>query len=234
MTRLARLAGLGTSMVLVLACEGRDFTGSAPFTPTRSTPVTSGSGIVSTEARVVAGVSAVSVRGAGQLIVEHAAVEALSITAEDNILPLLEATVVGGRLMLGPVPGSAVAPTREVVYRLSVRTLSEIEASGASRVEVTGVHERQLTIRLSGASTLTVGGTADVVRADLSGASRCHAEALSARHVQADLSGASYVIVRVLDALVARVSGMSTLEYLGSPLIDSQLSGGGALRRAGS
>ena len=47
-----------------------------------------GSGVSMTESRPVNDVSSVSSYGSGNLIVEHGETEALTITADDNILPL--------------------------------------------------------------------------------------------------------------------------------------------------
>ena len=99
---------------------------------THPTTTILGSGLLVREAWPVGGFAAVAVSGAGHLVIERTGHESLEITAGENILPLLRAEVRGGRLILGPRPGTEMSPTREILYRLTVRELSDIEASGAT------------------------------------------------------------------------------------------------------
>jgi hypothetical protein len=114
-----------------------------------------GSGVLATEARAVSGFTAVSISHPARLIVEHAGMETLVVTAEDNVLPLLRSEVSGGRLVLSLAAGDRVTSTREIVYRVTVAGLNDLEASGAARVELRGLRDERLSVRLSGASMLT-------------------------------------------------------------------------------
>jgi hypothetical protein len=191
-----------------------------------------GSGDVVTESRPVQGFSEVAVSGAGHLIVEQTGVESLEVTAEDNILPFILSEVRGGRLLLGLQPGVSVSTAHGVRYRVTVAALSEVVASGASRVEILRVDTPELAVRLSGASSCDAVGSADRHHLDLSGASRCETGDLVSREVRASLSGASYALVRALDRLVVTASGASTLEYFGNPVVEASVSGGSIVQPA--
>jgi hypothetical protein len=182
----------------------------------------------------VAGFEEVSLSGAGHLIVEQSGVESLTITAEDNLLPFIRSDVQGDTLVLGFTPGANVNPTREVLYRLTVRDLTGLDVSGASRVEIHGLHTPALAAVLSGASSLTVSGSAAVQVLVVSGASRYEAEDLDSRVVTATVSGTSYGLVRASDVLTATVSGVSILEYIGHPVLTTTVSGGSSIRQVGS
>lgn len=223
MRRLLTLVGVATAFLG--ACGGN------PVTPDR---IVTGSGLVQTESRPVQGFSAVTVSGGGRAIVEQTGVESLQITAEDNILPLLQAEVQDGRLVLGVRPHTSFTATRGILYRITVRDLSEIEASGASRVEAMALTAPRLVLRFSGASTFSGAGSVDRLTVELSGASLVQAQGLSSRIALADLSGASAGILRVSDALSGSVSGNSLLEYLGNPVVTVSTSGGSSVRRVGS
>jgi hypothetical protein len=192
-----------------------------------------GSGHLATESRPVRGFTSVEVAAAGHLVVEQTGVESLQVTAEDNVLPLVRSEVRNGRLVLGFEPGAGVTVTREVLFHVTVGDLAGVEASGASRVEIRGVDAAGLSLRASGASSLTASGRAVDVQLDLSGASRCEAPDLRSRVLTASLAGASYALVRASDALVADASGVSILEYLGDPDLVANVSGGSLVRRAG-
>ena len=189
-----------------------------------------GSGVMVTESRPVRGFTAVVVTGAGHVVIEQTGVESLQVTAEDNIMPFVSTEVRGGRLFLGFEPGVSVSMSRGVEYRISVAGLTEIEASGASRVEVLHVDTPELTARLVGASSYRAAGIADDHHLELVGASRCEAGELASHTVTAHLTGASYGLVRARDRLVVRATGASTLEYFGNPVVDAIVSGGSVVR----
>jgi hypothetical protein len=193
-----------------------------------------GSGVLATESRPVAGFTKVSLSGAGHLIIQQTGVESLRITAEDNLLPFVRSEVQGDELVLGFTPGASVNPTHEVLYRLTVRDLTAIDISGASRVEIHGLDSPSFATVLSGASSLTLDGRADVQVLVVSGASRYEAESLGSRVVTATVSGTSYGLVRASETLTATVSGVSILEYFGNPILLTTVSGGSSVRQVGS
>ena len=191
------------------------------------------SGRLATESRSVEGFSAVSIHGAGALTVQHTGYESLEITAEDNILPLLESEVRGGRLVLGPVPGSSISATLPIEYRLTVRTLDDIEVSGASAVVVPDLDNEHLSVVISGASAVTLAGRAAVQAVAVSGASSYAAPDLRSRIATVDVSGASVAAVRASESLEGSVSGSSVLEYLGQPVVSLRVTGSSILRHLG-
>ena len=67
--------------------------GACGETPTSSSDRVVGSGTAATESRSVSDFRGVSVSGVGQVILENTGTESLTITAEDNIMPLLESEV---------------------------------------------------------------------------------------------------------------------------------------------
>jgi len=225
MKRAVLTAVLGGAVVLLGACD---------ISHNHVTGTTTGSGELVTESRPVGGFRVVSVSGAGHLIVEQTGVESLEITAEADLLPHIRSEVVDERLVLGFVPGVKVSGTRPVEYRLTVRDLTGIEASGASRVEAHGLRTRDLATVLSGASFLDASGEANAHVLVVSGASRAEASDLASRVSTATVSGASLARLRVTDSLVATASGASTLEYYGDPTVIANVSGGSVVRHAGS
>jgi len=192
-----------------------------------------GSGRVVTEVRSVEGFDAIALSGAGSLIIEQTGFESLEVEAEDNVMPWVVTEVRGGRLSLGLAPGADVASHRSIVYRLSVRNLEAIEASGASRIELTGVDGERLWLSLSGSSVASISGSVDRLELHLSGASLFGASELYSRVAFASLSGVCQGRIRVSDRLEAHASGGSVLEYLGDPVVVSSVSGGSVVRRVG-
>ncbi len=88
--------------------------------PSESSAVIRGSGHLASEARPVAGVSAVELVGSGNVEIEPTGADALVVEAEDNLLPYLKARLETGRLTLGGTRNACLDTTRPVTYRLMV------------------------------------------------------------------------------------------------------------------
>lgn len=217
-------------LAVTSACGGEQggFYSTAP-TPPRIV----GSGRMVSESRAVQGFHTVVVGGAVRAVVTFAADDRLEITAEDNLLDLIETAVAGGRLTIGWRPGTGSVSSHGVVCRIGVRDLHGVVATGAGRFEVAGIDAQDFAVDLSGASSFAGSGTVERLRVNVSGASQVDAPELTARFANALLSGASVVRLRVDEVLVASASGASLLEYFGDPSVQTDTSGGSIVRRIG-
>ncbi len=184
---------------------------------TGSGPRIQGSGKVATESRDIGEIRGVSVSGLGHVVIRSGESESLTITADDNILPLLTSQVADGRLVLGVERNAALYPTQQIVYSLTVRRLEEVEASGAVKVNAEGIAGERLEVRLSGAAQVEISGKVDRQILDVSGAARYRATSLESGTAMVDISGAAAVRIRVSDRLEGKVSGAAGLRYTGDP-----------------
>jgi hypothetical protein len=166
-----------------------------------------GSGELRTESRAVSDFSAISLSGAGRLVIEQTGEETLTITAEHNILPYLTSEVHHGRLTLGTRPNTNLSPSREIEYRLTVRDLSEIEVSGGAAVEATGIDTPFFAVAISGAASVYLEGWAERQDVAISGAASYQARNLESREVTISVSGVAVAVVNASDYLEAHVSG---------------------------
>ncbi|MFI3321038.1 MAG: DUF2807 domain-containing protein [Rikenellaceae bacterium] len=102
----------------------------------------------------------------------------------------------------------------------------EIELSGASRFKGE-IDCNTLGVEMSGASYLNLTGTAaQTVAIDASGASSFDSTYLTTADLEVELSGASNVIISVTNSISGKLSGASTVNYLGSGVkVDVSTSG---------
>jgi hypothetical protein len=193
-----------------------------------------GSGTLATETRDVSSFSGVVLGGVGKLIIAHGETESLSITAEENILPLLRSEVSGGRLILGPPPGSSISNTRDIVYRLTVRELDSLVVSGVTVVRVEGVDTDLLTVNLTGTSVIRAFGRADRQEIVVSGLGDYRARNLESRVATVDVSGLGSAVLRVDQRLRGTVGDFGVVEYIGNPTVDVSVSDFGQVRKVGN
>jgi carbon monoxide dehydrogenase subunit G len=105
----------------------------------------------------------------------------------------------------------------DVKVNQDVEILS-VECSGASRLLLEG-KTRNLEIEISGASRGNLNGNGKILEAEISGASKLEALNYRAEEIKIEVSGVSVGRISVEKQLEAEVSGGSTLEYKGSPVI---------------
>lgn len=220
--------------VFIVCCAALGLLGGCDVNRSPTSPSGFRSGGLVTESRPVQNFSAVTVAGAVRVVVDWSGTESLEISADRDVLPLLRAEVIDGRLWLGPVPGRSLVNPGEIVYRLSVRTLSDLEASGAAGVDLGRFVADSLDLNILGASSVKAAGAVRSLSMKIAGASSCRMEALESRVVVANLTGASSALTRVVDSLDVNLSGASVFEYRGDPTVTQSVSGFSVLRRLGS
>jgi hypothetical protein len=203
-----------------------------PGTPAGGGPANvRGSGKVKIEERQVSGFDRISFSGTGDLFIEQTGVETLSVEAEDNLLPLLTSEVSDGLLILGVKPNSSISSTRPIVFRVTIRALKGVEASGSGVVNASGLDVPELEVKTSGTVNSGFSGIADAQVVEISGTGRFDGRGLSGLSASVRVSGAGEAVVNVSETLDIRVEGTGVVRYSGSPEITRQVSGLGRIER---
>src|SRR5829696_5427346 len=110
--------------------------------------VTTGSGNVVSESRNVSGFTKIDLSGAGEVTIDQNGTEALTIEAEDNLMPKLTSEVVDGTLRLGEKSNLTINLTKPVKYQVSVKDLSGLMISGSGTVTAANITAPRLAVRL--------------------------------------------------------------------------------------
>jgi hypothetical protein len=210
-----------------------------------------GSGAPATEERDVGDVSEVVLSGVGDLTVVPGEFAALSVTADDNVLPALETESANGKLTLRTRSRTTLRPKTKIAYTLTVPRLDAITVSGAGNVKSTRLDADTLTVKLSGAGnvhlnnltckalalnvsgagTAHLAGATEKLTMRLSGAGGIEAAGLKASSADVQVSGAGNATVWAADELKARVSGAGGVRYKGVPgSVEQKVSGAGRIR----
>lgn len=189
-----------------------------------------------TEARTVPAFSRLSVQSGFHAELGRGE-RALALTADENLLPLLEAYVESDTLVLRVRPHVAVSSTHGLHAVVNNPVLTALDASGGSivsavasgavdwpltasggsQVTLTGLHATGVSLDASGGSQVDVYGLATELRAVGSGGSRVGADGLYAEAVTLDASGGSTVWVRASRSVQGGASGGSQVTVSGNP-----------------
>jgi hypothetical protein len=179
-----------------------------------------GSGRVITVSRTVSDFTRVRVNGVAHMTIERTGVESLSITADDNIVPVLHSNVENGSLFIGPEDGTEIRTSTEIFYRLTVKDLQGIDINGVITVDAAGLDTDRLDVSINGVSTLNAEGRADRQFITLNGVSSYLAANVDSREATVEADGVLTVVVKVSERLDVFACGAGTVEYIGDPVVD--------------
>lgn len=194
-----------------------------------------GNGNVESTNRQVDSFTSIRVSGAFTVFVMQGDVQSIKLTADANLLPLIETKVSSGTLDIRTKRGVStnekmtvhiVVPNLKSVNLSGVCSLNskgliksdnmEIETSGSSNVNLE-LECDDLELESSGASSISLKGTAENVEIDASGASSIKAYSLVSENADIDISGSSGVRITVQNKINAKASGASSVNFKGNP-----------------
>src|SRR5262245_22783058 len=190
-----------------------------------------GSGNVVTESRNVPDFTAITLSGSGKLLVEQGNTESLTITADDNLLPLLTSEVKDGRLRLGQKSNTSIRPSKPIVYTVKVKSLEAIDLSGSGDIDLKNLKGKQLKVEFSGSGSLAAAGEVDSLDLSISGSGKSRTEGLKCKSATISISGSGNVVVAASETLAVKVSGSGSVEYVGDPTVTKRITGSGSVRK---
>jgi hypothetical protein len=209
-----------------------------------------GSGKAKTEDRSIGDVTEVATSGGGTVELTFGDKPSVRVSADDNILPLLEIKNNKGKVTFETKFGFEINPVTPITYVVTLTQLNKLTVSETGSVKAVSLKGDALTIKLSGAGSaslkdidykalsLTLNGAAHAKLTGaakkatfrLSGAGRIDAEELKSAINDTEVSGNGKATVWATDDLKANVSGTGKIEYKGKPRIEHVVSDKGILR----
>ena len=190
-----------------------------------------GSGTVVSETRPVAGFNTVSFRGSGQLTIDHGDTESLVITTDDNLLPYLISEVTGNQLVLGTKEHTNVNPSKDVVYKLTVKDLNAIEVAGSGDAAVKGIHTNRLKAVVAGSGSLSTAGAAEQQEIMIAGSGNYSGDALKSKNVTISIMGSGNAELAASDKLDVTIMGSGDIKYAGDPAVTQHIMGSGSVQK---
>lgn len=208
-----------------------------------------GSGISKTEERAIGNVTELTISGTDTVELVRGETSTVRISADDNILPLLETRNHNGRLTIGTRSGVWLHPVTPISYVVTVPDLKKLTLSGAAHVKSANLPGQELDIRLTGAGTATLNainctslrltlsgaghgtlsGRAEKAAFQISGAGDINAGDMKVKEADAHVSGAGTITVWATEQLKAKVSGAGKVKYKGQPRVEPRISGAGSV-----
>ena len=200
-----------------------------------------GSGTVVTENRALGDISGVVLATTGTLQITMGTSEALTIEAEDNLLPYIQTDVKGDTLVIETRPGTDLQATRPINYYLTMDRLDTITISSSGDVEVGDLQTNALSVTISSSGDCTISslnGTSLQVRISSSGnleilagqvekqtinissSGELDTKNMASRDAEITISSSGDASVQVSDYLSGRLSSSGNIYYIGNPQVN--------------
>ncbi len=149
-----------------------------------------GSGKIVTQTVDVSNFDRVSLDGSGDVYIEQGETENLTIETDDNILPWLDTRVKANELVLSMKPGQNINPSRDIVYRLTVKDLNGISLQGSGNFFIETLESNNTKILVSGSGDVLIKGlTATSLSIDLLGSGNITVDDVHVNTVDTSVKG---------------------------------------------
>jgi hypothetical protein len=212
-----------------------------------------GEGMVQTEIRTITGFSGVSASIAGKIYYKIGPEYKVEITAQRNILDVIQATKLSGHLLLKVKDGVRIKSNEEITVNIIAPAADYLHLSGTGDLAVTGnINSPNLDMSISGTGNITVQSVTvtNKINASISGCGDINVQSGMARNEDLRISGSGKLImdgvvaekatthisgsgdmqVNLSQTLDATISGSGSVYYRGNPLISTQISGSGRVK----
>jgi hypothetical protein len=216
------------ALVMMAGCDAPE---------TSQNPKIKGNGVVKEEKRDLPGFTGIEIVAAFEATVTLGEKPSITLQSEENLLPLVQTEVEGGRLFVKFAPGQSIETTHPQKATIVVPSLDfisgrgaaritttvgesksfRIEAEGASVISVNGLSTEQLDVQCDGACQVTLVGKAKNATIRLSGASKIMAEKATIESAKVEFGGACGGELFVTDSVTGLVAGASSLTIKGEP-----------------
>jgi hypothetical protein len=193
-------------------------------------PMIYGSGKMKTEVRPVGKFDSVRVSVPANVLIERTGAEGLSLTADDNLLPILESEVSDGTLQLSVAKGTSFAG-RTPIIRITVADLRKLDVEGSGAVKASKLDGSALSLTVSGSGNIRLAGTSDNLAVVVDGSGSVAAAELQSKRAKVVVRGSGEATVNARDELDATIMGSGSVDYLGSPKLASSVFGSGSINQ---
>ena len=219
-----------TSVIALILCSGGAAAVLGSGCANGSGARVQGSGVAKTETRGVGGFHAVRLDGAADVNVTVGERTEVTVTADDNVLPVIETQVQGGTLVIG----NRESYDSRVGVRVTIVTpsLDEFELNGSGNVTVKGLSGGTFSAKIRGSGNLTADGTVDGLTAAIAGSGDLRLVDLKAKKADVSIAGSGNATVSAEDSFTASISGSGDVRYKGNPShVQSNVAGSGSVKK---
>ncbi len=175
-----------------------------------------GSGKVKAERRTVERINKIVVTSLANVLFTRGASPFLRVTADDNILPFVETTIMDDGSLNVECKGSFSTKT-EILVEVEMPSLEQLVTRGSGNVQLNDIEQPSLHVELIGSGDIMIVGKVDHFEAELNGSGDIKALGLKAQAARLTLNGSGYIRAYASNSVRARLYGSGYIQINGNP-----------------
>jgi len=210
-----------------------------------------GDGALVSETRTTAVFDGIESEISGNVIYTQGNDYKVELTAQQNILNVMETPVLSKKLVVRFKNNVRVKSHEQITIKVTAPSISSIGLSGSGNISVLSpLTGGDLTFRLSGSGDMILptvtcnyletsisgsgsitiaGGTATTENLKISGSGDIDARNVLAKTVSTTTSGSGTLRVTASEKLDVKISGSGSVYYWGTPIVNTDISGSGRI-----
>jgi hypothetical protein len=189
-----------------------------------------GSGHVTEVTREIGTPHAIELEGAYTAEITIGDKPSLRISADDNIIPLIETTTDDGTLTVSYDRKFSTKSGPKLF--ITVPSLDSLKLE-TSNVTIAGLNGGSFSLKIEGASDVRASGTVEKASINIAGAGSVKFAKLDAADVSIDMAGAGKAEVTARETLDVAIAGAGSVVYSGSPkTVNKRIAGFGTVSAA--
>ena len=215
-----------------------------------------GSGRSATETRSLAAFEAIALNGAMDLVVRQGPQQSVQVTADDNLLPLLETVVERGSrgdtlqvrwkrdtygvhtrskvlvtVVVPKLTALASAGAADVRVEQFNAPLLKLSIAGSGDAKLVGLSAGELGITISGSGDVGGNGSAAKLKITIAGSGDVRLAEMAAEDVSVSIAGSGDAAVSASKTLSVSIAGSGDVTYSGNPAVKSRVAGSGSVTK---
>lgn len=191
-------------------------------------PGVQGSGVAGGEDRTVEAFTQVEQMGSADLELEIGAPQRVRVSADDNLVPLIETRTVEGALRISSTKN--YSSKLGVQVQVAAPAIGGVTLTGAGDVKARGISGEGFAATLKGAGDMQLAGAASELTLRVSGSGDVDASGVAAARVVVHVTGSGDVTVTASERVEAHISGSGNVRYAGGAKdIVQDVSGSGSV-----
>lgn len=226
------------------------------FVPASAFARTVGSGKAATETRNPGEFQSISSSGSFDIVVRQGAASSVQVSADDNLLPLLETSVESGgsegpSLRIRWRKGENISHRSHVTVTVVTPKLTALTSNGSGDIRVEpfqtpalqlrmsgsgdakldGLKTDELGVRISGSGSVGGKGSAQRLKVAIAGSGDVKLMDLQADEVAVNIAGSGDAAVHAARTLAVSIAGSGDVVYSGEAKVSSSIAGSGSVHR---
>jgi len=155
----------------------------------------------------------------------------ITLSGDDNLLPLVETDVRRGKLVITDARGKNLRFRERLEIRIVTPSLARFEVEGNGDVEIRGLHGETFDASIEGSGTIVAAGTVDILKASIEGSGDLRLVNLQAREASVSIEGSGEIGVNASETLRYSIEGSGDIRFEGTPHVSGGVQGSGNVRQ---